>query len=617
MKNCLRFFYGVILFTLCQTGLTNCSDGDDGEDNGSTNNGITTIANETEKAVTVYGETVEVSFTAAAGWTSSLKYSSGSDWARISNISGNSSAGKGGFKVSVSKNETGKERVLTVLVQVEGYKTPEIVCTVTQSGTEEGGKVSTTDVALNEYMHSYLKEHYLFKDEYNTLDVSCNSVPYSDFLSTYLLQMTTNLEDGGTYRAFSVNSGKRYIYSYIEKLGSERTRAVTRATSVAGTGLGTFFSSYMADKTTIGLAIGYVFEGSPADKAGLRRGDVIVSVNGNIVNKSNYQQYMSDLYYAGGGQTFNIGYRRYIANEELKQYELVDGATTLTTGTYNNNPVIFSMYIKEKEGDLNVAYLVYQSFDLNYTDELKYMIQQFKTEGVTDLILDLRFNMGGAVELARYLAASIAGSAHRQDVFMRMQRNSGADEYIRFGDGDDLGLNSIRIICSDETASSSELVISSLRGVDFSVKLFGSKTEGKNVGMEVQEYKYGNTYYEFAPITFRSFNAKDWGDYSAGIDPDVMLNNQDGDYTNDIDNVYPYAFGDWDNFDFNFALWYALCDIQGVDPTTGKPKSRSGKVRMERPQMDVIGLPSVPIKRSIGTFGSVIYNKPEVENLYK
>lgn len=616
MKNSLRFFYGVILFALCQVGLTNCSDGDDGENNGSADNGITAITNETEKTVTVYGETVEVSFTAAAGWTSSLKYSTGSDWARISNISGNSSAGKGGFRLSVSKNETGKERVLTVLVQVEGYKTPETVCTVTQSGTETGGKVSTTDVALNEYMHSLLKEHYLFRDEYNTLDISCNSVPYSDFLSTNLLRMTTNLEDGGTFRAFSANSGQRYIYSYIEKLGSEKTRAVTRATSVTGTGLGTFFSSYMADKTTIGLAIGYVFGGSPADKAGLRRGDVIVSVNGNTVNKSNYQQYVIDLYNAGGGQTFNIGYKRFIANEALKQYELVDGATTLTTGSYNNNPVIFSMYIKEKEGDLNVAYLVYEGFDLNYTEELKYMIQQFKAEGVTDLILDLRFNMGGAVELARYLAASIAGSAHRQDVFMRMQHNSGADEYIRFGDGDDLGLNSIRIICSDETASASELVINGLRGIDFPVKLFGSKTEGKNVGMEVQECKYGDTYYEFAPITFRSFNAKDWGDYANGIEPDVMMNNQDGDYTNDIDDVYPYAFGNWDNFDFNLALWYALCDIQGVDPTTGKPKSRSVVAGMERPQIDVIGLPSVPLKRSVGTFGSVIYNRPEVENLY-
>ena len=141
-------------------------------------------------------------------------------------------------------------------------------------------------------------------------------------------------------------------------------------------------------------------------------------------------------------------------------------------------------------------------------------------------------------ELSRYLSASIAGSSHRSDVFMRMQRSSGADEYIRFGDGDDLGLNSIRIICSEETASSSELVISGLRGIDFPVKLFGSRTEGKNVGMEVQEYKYGNSYYEFAPITFRSFNAKDWGDYADGIEPDVMLNNQNADYTDDIDNAF-------------------------------------------------------------------------------
>ena len=303
--------------------------------------------------------------------------------------------------------------------------------------------------------------------------------------------------------------------------------------------------------------------------------------------------------------------------QHIRKYRKHSYVLGVNINKNHNNPVLYSMFIKEKEGNLNVAYLVYQGFDLNYAEELKYMIQQFKTEGITDLILDLRYNYGGAVELSRYLSASIAGSSHRSDVFMRMQRSSGADEYIRFGDGDDLGLNSIRIICSEETASSSELVISGLRGIDFPVKLFGSRTEGKNVGMEVQEYKYGNSYYEFAPITFRSFNAKDWGDYADGIEPDVMLNNQNADYTDDIDNAFPYAFGDWDNFDFNLPLWYALCDIQGVDPDTGKAKVRSGKMKMERPQMDGIQrLPSVSVKRSIGTFGSVIYNKPEVENLY-
>lgn len=65
--------------------------------------------------------------------------------------------------------------------------------------------------------------------------------------------------------AFSVNAGKRYIYSYIMETGS-RTRANTRATSV-GSGLADIFSSYMPDKTTIGLAIGYVYLESPAEKA--------------------------------------------------------------------------------------------------------------------------------------------------------------------------------------------------------------------------------------------------------------------------------------------------------------------------------------------------------------
>ena len=614
MKNIFYSFYSVVLLVLCLFMFSNCSDSDDGEV-GDTDNGITAISNETEKAVSQYGETVDISFTAVGKWTPSLQYSTGSDWASMTNISGNSAAGKGGFRVKVDKNETEKERILTVVVQVEGYKTPVTVCTITQ----KGGSVTAVDLALNEFMDKYLKEHYLFKDEYNTLDIDCKSVSYDKFLSTYLLPMKTNMEDGGTYRAFSVNAGKRYIYSYItETTGSSRTRANTRATSVVGSGLGTFFSSYMPDRTTIGLSIGYVYLESPATKAGLRRGDVIVSVDGVTLNKNNYQQYMSTLFYAGGGETFKIGYRRKIFDEKQGGYDLVDGTTTLTTGAYNNSPILNSMFIKDKkENKFNIGYLVYLSFDLNFEEDLKYVIQQFKAEGITDLILDLRFNNGGSVELARYLAASIAGTSHRSDVFMKMQRSSGADEYIRFGDGDDLNLNSVRIICSEETASASELIISGLRGIDFPVKLFGSRTEGKNVGMEVQEYKYGNKYYEFAPITFRSFNAKDWGDYADGIDPDVMLNNQNSSYEDDIDNVFPYAFGDWDNFDFNYPLYWALCDVQGVDPTTGEPVKRSGRTGLTRSSKDeIIRVPSVPLKRPAGTFGSLIYNKPEVENLY-
>lgn len=268
MKNLFNSFYSIVLLALCLIAFSNCSDSDDGGDVGDTDNGITAIGTETEKTASIYGETVEISFTASGKWTPSLQYSTGADWATITNTSGNSAAGKGGLKVKINKNESGKERILTVVVQVEGYKAPVTVCTITQGG----GSGAAVDLALNEYMDKYLKEHYLFKEEYNTLDVDYASVSYDNFLSTYLLPMKTNKEDGGTYRAFSVNAGKRYIYSYIMETGSSRTRANTRATSVVGSGLGTFFSSYMPDKTTIGLAIGYVYLESPAQKAGLRRG---------------------------------------------------------------------------------------------------------------------------------------------------------------------------------------------------------------------------------------------------------------------------------------------------------------------------------------------------------
>ena len=93
MKNLFNIFYSVVLLALCLIAFSNCSDGDDGGEVGGTDNGITAISSETEKTVSLYGETVEISFTASGKWTPSLQYSTGSDWAAITNTSGSSAAG--------------------------------------------------------------------------------------------------------------------------------------------------------------------------------------------------------------------------------------------------------------------------------------------------------------------------------------------------------------------------------------------------------------------------------------------------------------------------------------------------------------------------------------------
>lgn len=634
MRTIQNIFLRTALCIVCVFASTACSEDEEGTGGGGLDNtGITESATELEQTVSVYGETNTLSFTAAAAWTAALAETV--DWAKISGTTGNTAAGKGSVRVTVEKNTTGKERTVSVNIKVEGY-TNIATYKITQSATASGADVSTTDMELNEKMHNYLKEHYLFKDEYNTLTVATDKYPYGEFLNQYLLGMKTNAEDGGIYREYSSYAGERYIYSYIEK-ASSATRASTRATTVTGLGLGTFFSSFLDNAyTKIGLAIGYVYDDSPAAKADLRRGDVITGVNGVTLNKSNYNPYMQELFYTTSG-TYVIDYVRYEPNEELQKYELIPHTATVTAAGYTNSPVLTSYVISEKDKPegYKIGYLVYQAFDLNFTRELEFTLNELKKAEITDLILDLRYNYGGSVPVSCYLSSAIAGTANNGKVFTSLERSTTTQrEEMKFGTDHelgvspvDLGLSSVIVIMSEETASSSELLISSLKGIDFDIYTVGSKSEGKNVGMEVQTLTAGSSTYEFAPITFRTYNAKNWCDYADGMAPDLVMNNQNTSYKDDIDDLFPYAFGDWTNMDFNLPLWYSFCRIAGLDPETGKeivatainlkaPATRAASTIERtgyRPDINIVPLKSAPLKRPLGTFGSLIYNQAETE----
>ena len=109
MKNLFNSFYSIVLLALCLIAFSNCSDSDDGGDVGDTDNGITAIGTETEKTASIYGETVEIFvLRLLEKWTPSLQYSTGADWAAITNTSGNSAAGKGGVKVKINKKRIRK-----------------------------------------------------------------------------------------------------------------------------------------------------------------------------------------------------------------------------------------------------------------------------------------------------------------------------------------------------------------------------------------------------------------------------------------------------------------------------------------------------------------------------
>ena len=572
--------------------------------------GLSNIQNSySDKDVSYMGATVSVKFDASAAWTAEVVLKTTPDvaWAAINKSTQSGVAKKGAtVRIAFEQNKTSEQRELELWVTVEGFEA-ECVATLVQaaSGSSADAKINA---ALNGYMHDILKKDYLFKDAYNAQEIDL-TVAYSEFLATHLLSLgDVNVEDGGYYRSSQPNPGERFIYTNIvEIVGVAESQ--TKAIQTGGLGFGPFLSTGLPDDPNrMGIAPSYVRRGSPAEAAGLRRGDVIYAVNGTQLTTSNYRNYMTSLYQNPSG-SYTFSFLRFEDNGNggynLNAYN--SGTAVASAHTYD--PVLHASIMGDKDDpSVKIGYLVYESFDLNSQEFLEQTINDFAKEGITDLILDLRFNSGGAVAQSRWLSGCIAGKANYSKTFTKVVYNDGSTENWKFDYGYtnetdnlglpvDLGLDRLYVITSYNTASAAELVISSLRGIDFPVKMIGCCTEGKNVGMTVSETTYSGRRFQFSPVTFWVRNAKDWGDYANGITPDEYVNNDNNVSSDDADNVFPYSFSDWGNMDYNIALQWAYCDITGKARWTHTPT----KVMSLNP-MDM-----QPVTMEHGKYGNLRY----------
>ena len=563
--------------------------------------GITAIDNPyADVPVSVYGETITISFVAEAAWDAELVLGSEGEWAKITQKKGSDKAGTGRVQIRFNANQSVDERVAELYVTVSG-KNRMLVASLTQTAS---GNSSPLSAHLNEYMHSILKKDYLWADEYVTLNVD-KSLPYTEFLPAHLLAMNTNIEDGGVYRSYLGSAaGTRYIYSSIHEVSSNTKAAVQNT----GLGFGPLFASMMP-WNSYGLSVGYVHEGSPAYLAGMKRGDTIYEINGRqMTSEADYNKYYNELYLSPSG------------NYTLKFFRDADVNTaytvTISVASYPYNPVLYKSLLGS--GSHRIGYVVLENFDYYSQESIVSLISELSSDKITDLILDLRFNQGGSVAQSRYLCSAIAGTANLDKVFANLTyKDDSTDKWLfRGGPSDqdglgvakDLGLSRLFVITSYGTASAAELVITSLRGIDFPVYVVGGKTEGKNVGMTTTVTEYKGRQFQFSPITFRLSNAKGFGDYPDGIDPDVVLDNQGATSEGDVDNMFPYSFGNWDSYHFNTALSVVCTSILGTQQTSASTKSASAAVSTisDTAQFTPVGEPG-PWLQNANRFGNLVY----------
>lgn len=414
------------------------------------------------------------------------------------------------------------------------------------------------DSEIISYIDKRLEEEYYWLDEVKQKSEQFDRrQPWDKYLNKALSKLTTNSDDGG----FN-SQGQRTYYSYFYELGS-----TTRA-EVQGFGIVLHYTILImdSDRGRYGFVVDAVYPDSPADKAGLKRGDIIIKVGGAYLDSSNYVASFNGIQL----NTMPVARIEYMRRSEQDEQQSV----TLSQGAYHENPVVHSEIIELSGSDIKIGYLVYMGFESEYDEVLLAALSEFAAAGIEELILDLRCNRGGAINSAVKLCSAIVPNSYEGQLWCSIRRNKNnnkmplSSEFRLQNTGSILNMSRVTIICSDCSASASELVIMGLRGLEFPVRLIGARTEGKNCGMDVTRKRIGGKDYEYAPITFMCFNAKGFGDWGEGIEPDVDLTIENKYGVSD--EHYPLPYADWGDMHHDIALAVALADVtgSGISSTT-------------------------------------------------
>lgn len=315
-------------------------------------------------------------------------------------------------------------------------------------------------------------------------------------------------------------------------------------------GLAGAFGLFLRYDNDTDLYIRQVDPGSPASAAGISRGHRVLEINGNAnltvanMDADNFAWLDAAL----NAQSISL---------RLRRSDGTEFNATVQRGSYQIQPILArSVYTV---GSKKVGYFAFDVFvstsnnagGATYVrNQLNQLFQEFEGEGVDELIVDLRYNGGGAVITADYLSNMLAPTSVGNGLMYTYRINNtlteaGFDtifgpEY--FNKTNSLNLDRIYFLVTGSTASASELLINNLRP-HMDVKLIGENaTYGKPVGYFGWDIMGVDLY----AVSFQTFNSQGFGDYFSGLPVDKLV----------YDDV-TRAFGDPDEALIAEALNYA------------------------------------------------------------
>jgi len=269
-------------------------------------------------------------------------------------------------------------------------------------------------------------------------------------------------------------------------------------------GLG--FSSTIVNNDSLFLR--FVYPNSPAEEAGLRRGDNIITIDGVNVAATLAAGNTPDFGASAAGTNVEI---EYINDAGVTQ-------TVVVTKRETSVPTVSANRVIDNAG-VPTAYMHFLIFIQPSESALDAAFADFRAQGAQELIVDLRYNGGGIVPVAEYMAGLLGGSTTNGQVFfdrVHNSQNANLDETSFFeNQANSLGIDKVVFITNRNSASASELVINGLSPF-MDVTIVGDTTFGKPVG----QFGFNFCGKVLRPTSFQTVNALGEGDYFDGLPAD-------------------------------------------------------------------------------------------------
>ena len=367
-----------------------------------------------------------------------------------------------------------------------------------------GGTGTTATCAISNqisFADDVLNEWYLFP---NLLDNTVNAANFSsvqDFLNARVAPARAQSRDKG--------------FTFATSIAEEN--ALINSGSSAGIGIRLSY-----DTANDRVFLLETFENAPGFQAGMDRGTELLAIGTN----SNNLQSIASLMASGGPQAVidalgpsDAGVSRVI------RFAQVDGTVieaNIAKAEFSLDP-ISDRYgaLIINDGGKSVGYLNLRTFIVVDTpDQLRDAFQLFNANGVTELIIDFRYNGGGLVSVSEVfgdlLGEGRVGQLWSQTILRDSKSSENVDEFFQ-NEANALQASKIAFITTGNSASASELVINSMLpylNAD-SVALIGSNTSGKPVGQFGFDFDACDL--RIRAVTFQTLNADDEGDYFTGL----------------------------------------------------------------------------------------------------